>query len=417
MGMIQWLVARRPVAPAAVLSGYLFLHACSRREAPPDPASSPVATADASSIASEDLKLGPADRALSWTPEEQQAGYGHMDKLYPVRTIARARREPAAPFPLPEKLRDLSQLKVEGQYTIADFRERFRVAGMLIVKRGQIVYEHYAYGHSPTTKWTSWSVAKSIVSMLVGAAVQDGHIASLDDPASRYLRALADGPYAQVTLRQLMEMRTGVGWSEDYADPTSDVRTMRSPMREGSVAFVRYMNQKSRAAEPGARWNYNTGETYLLGAVLRAAVGNNLSSYLSRTIWSKFAMEDDGFWMLDGEHGDEQSGCCLSATLRDYARLGLFALRRGRLADGTAVLPAGYLDLATQRAQPDAPYGFMWWINDGSFSARGIFGQELRVYPASELVIVTHGLAATPRESFEYANHLFDGVDQALAMP
>lgn len=340
-----------------------------------------------------------------------------MDKLYAVRTISRAQREPLAPFPLPEKLRDLSQLQVEDQYSLADFRERYRVAGMLIVKRGQIVYEHYAYGHSAETKWTSWSVAKSVVSLLVGAAIHDGHIGSLDDLASHYLTALAGGPYAGVTLRQLMQMRTGVAWNEDYLDPDSDVRTMRSPMREGSVAFVRFMNGKARVAEPGTVWNYNTGETYLLGAVLRAAVGNNLSSYLSRTIWSRFAMGDDGFWMLDGEHGDEQSGCCLSATLRDYGRLGLFALRRGRLSDGTLVLPEGYLDQATQRSQPDAPYGFMWWINDGSYSARGIFGQELRVYSKSELVIVTHGLAKAPRESFEYANHLFDGIDRALEQP
>ena len=395
--------------PSFVLPCCLLLPACTRGEAAPDAAPSPVVGVDA--------KLGPADRALSWTPEQQQAGYGHMDKLYPVRAISRTRTEAKPAFPLPVKLRDLSQLKIEGRYSLADFRERYRVAGMLIVSRGQIVYEDYAYGHSSATKWTSWSVAKSIVALLVGTALQDGHIASLDDPASRYLTALADGAYRGVTIRQLMQMRTGVAWNEDYLDPASDVRTMRTPMREGSVAFVRYMSGKARAAEPGTVWNYNTGETYLLGAVLRGAVGNNLSSYLSRTIWSKFAMEDDGYWMLDGEHGDEQSGCCLSATLRDYARLGLFALQQGRLADGTAVLPEGYLQQATQRSQPEAPYGFMWWINQGSYSARGIFGQELRVYPASELVIVTHGLAKLPTESFEYASHLFDGINEALTQP
>jgi CubicO group peptidase (beta-lactamase class C family) len=390
----------------------LNVAACSRNPAAvpqPPPPSQPSAVEPGVDTS----KLGPRERPLFWTPEQQQAGYGHMDLIYPVRAIEHARQNSVAPFPLPVELRDLSKLQLPDAHSIDDFRTRFKIAGMLILKRGRVLYEQYAHGHTATTRWTSWSVAKSVVSLLVGAAVKDGFI-RLDARAAEYLPVLAEGSYAPVTVLQLMEMKTGVGWNEDYQDPSSDVNNMAPALRGGTLALARSLGGKPRVAEPGERWNYNTGETYLLGAVLRGAIGNNLSSYLSRKVWSRFAMESDGYWMLDSEYGDEQSGCCLSATLRDYGRIGLFALRGGTLPDGTSVLPDAYMAQSTQRKPPAPWYGRMWWLNDHSYSARGIFGQNIRIYPDDDLIIVTHGLSKAPAESFNYANRLFDGINEAL---
>jgi CubicO group peptidase (beta-lactamase class C family) len=359
------------------------------------------------------LKLGPPDRA--WTLEERRDSFANMDLLYATRGIARAGKTPVEPYPLPVALRDLSTVNVQGKYTVAAFQERFHVAGMLVIKGGSIVYEHYAHGHTPKTRWTSWSVAKSIVSLLVGAALQDGRIQSLDDRLSKYIPVLADGVYANVTIKNLLEMRSGVAWNEDYGNLDSDVSMLPRRKPRNTVGLFKYMNGRKRTAEPGTIFNYNTGETYLLGAVVRAAVGNNLTTYLSRTIWSRFAMEDDAYWTLDAEFGDEPGGCCLSATLRDFGRVGMFMLKHGHLPDGSSVLSEDYLKAATQRDTLNPPYAYQWWLNHGgSFSARGIHGQEIRVYPADELVIVTHAFSDGPVDSFEYASYLFDGIRDTL---
>lgn len=382
----------------------------------PEPASSKpdaaASTAPPAPVAIAPLQLGPPDRVLVWTPEQQRDGYANMDRVFPTRVISRERRDALPAFPLPVELRDLSQVNAFGMYTIEDFRKRYNVAGMLVIKRGKIVYEHYAHGHGPTTRWTSWSVAKSVVSLLVGAALHDGFIRSLDDALSDYVHALGKGPYAQVTIRNLLEMKSGVSWNEDYLDPQSDVSRLGLRARRDASGLIEFMNAKERIGEPGASFNYNTGETYLLGLVVRAAISNNLASYLSRTIWSRFAMESDGYWMLDAEHGDELGGCCMSATLRDYGRLGLFALRNGRLLDGTPALADGYAEQATRR--DGSPYGYLWWLNSGSFSARGIYGQEIRVFPADDLVIVTNAFSKLPVESFDYAGRLFEAIRDAL---
>ena len=170
--------------------------------------------------------------------------------------------------------------------------------------------------------------------MLVGAAVKDGFIPSIDVPVSNFIR-LRGSAYEQVTLRQAMTMSSGVAWNEDYADPQSDIA------RTGGSALdrLRFLLRKPTVAPPGSTFNYNTEETNLVGAVLRAAIGNNLATYLDDKILCLFGMEHDANWLLLSESGAEHGGCCLSATLRDYGRLGVFAMHDGLLTDGSSVLP------------------------------------------------------------------------------
>ena len=183
-------------------------------------------------------------------------------------------------------------------------------------------------------------------------------------------------------------MASGVAWNESYTDPNSDVA------RAGGVngiALFDYLGDLSAATEPGIRFNYNTGETNLVGALLRAAIGNNASSYLAAKVWRPF-MEHPASWSISS--GGELGGCCIHATLRDYARLGRFALRGGVLPDGTPTLPDGWILESTTGSKGNPGYGYLWWLWDtGAYAAIGIFGQLIWIDPRQDVVIVTHSAA------------------------
>ena len=166
-------------------------------------------------------------------------------------------------------------------------------------------------------------VAKSITSLLVGAAVRDGYIESVDEKVVDYLRVFKESAYAGATIRNVLHMASGVAWNEDYVDPQSDVN--RAPW--GTLSLQRFLRDKGAIAEPGTVFNYNTAESNLVGTLLRAAIGNNLSTYLSEKIWQPVGMETDAYWTLTEPGGGEFGGCCLSITLRDYARIGLCPAR------------------------------------------------------------------------------------------
>jgi CubicO group peptidase (beta-lactamase class C family) len=329
--------------------------------------------------------FGHPDSVLLWTAAERRAGFPSYDRIFPTRPIA-ASREPLALRPALDPW--------PRTIDIDSFMERDSVVGLVVVHGGGVLAERYADGHGPETRWVSYSMSKSVVSMLVGAALADGHIGSLEDPVTRYVPLLSGSAYEGVTIEDVLTMSSGVAWNEDYADPGSDVS---QEIHYGAVERLRFLGDRERVAEPGARFNYSTGEIFLAGAIVRGAVGNNLSAYLHQRIWEPFGMESDAHWMLVEPGGPKYAGCCISATLRDYARLGLFALRGGRLADGTAVLPDGWMSKATSPSPANPGYGYLWWLHeDGSFSARGIFGQLIHVDPALDLVVAMHGLWPEP---------------------
>lgn len=179
-------------------------------------------------------------------------------------------------------------------------------------------------------------------------------------------------------------MASGVSWNEDYADLESDVALAGGA---NGMTLFNYLSKLPAVASPGARFNYNTGETNLAGAVLRAAIGNNASTYLADKIWRPF-MEHPATWST--VEGGELGGCCIHATLRDYARIGLFALRDGILPNGERVLPEGWMRDATTGSKARADYGYLWWLRgDGAYAAIGIFGQLIWIDPQHEVVIVT----------------------------
>ncbi len=294
-----------------------------------------------------------------------------------------------------------------------------RNAGLIIVQDGKIRLEKYALGYAADGRWTSFSVAKSFTSTLVGAAVKDGFIKSLDDKVTAYIPGLKGSAYDDVSVRQLLTMTSGVQWNEDYTDPKSDVAqfNLQQPV-PGEDITVSYMKTLPREAPAGSKWVYKTGETNLIGVLVSSATGKTLSTYLSEKVWRPFGMEQNAVWML-GPTGHEISGCCLSASLRDYARFGEFILGGG-VAGGQKVLPDDWLAAATtKQADIDMPgrgYGYQWWTNDdGSFAAQGIFGQGIFIDPKRRLVIASNGNwpTATDPEGVGAAREAFYKAVQA----
>ncbi len=332
----------------------------------------------------------PTDRdVLFWPEETRNAAFRALD-AFPALADARVIEAGEATYPLP----DGAPLEL-GEFDLDAFMTSQNSAAIVVVHDGKVVLERYGLDFSAEGKWTSFSVAKSLTSTLVGAAIADGYIDSLDDPVSKYLPDMRGSAYDAVTIRQLLTMSSGVRWSEDYSDPQSDVARFPEhvPEDDGVDALIDYMRQLPREVEPGTRWLYNTGETNLIGVLVREATGKNLADYLSEKVWAPFGMEQDATWLLSGS-GSEISGCCIQAATRDMARFGLFAMGGG-MAGGKRVVPEGWFDEATRIAfetgRFDRGYAYQWWTYPGdAYAASGLFGQGIFVDPQRNLVIATN---------------------------
>jgi len=336
---------------------------------------------------------GAAVRALS-----------NCDQLFPTRNVARA--GPVRVLRRGETLDRVQFAEGGRNFDLKDFLAVNRVAGLLVLKDGNIVLESYELGIGPETRWASCSIAKSVTSVLVGAALQQGAIGGLDDLASSYVPELSDGCYESVTLRHLITMTSGVRWSEAYTDPNSERRKLlECQLTRKPGAILRHMQGLGRAGEPGSIWNYNTGDSYVLGAVLERATGQSLADYLSEKIWTRAGMERDARWGVESRGGMVLAGSGIYATLRDYGRFGQLIVDGG-IVDGIRVVPEGWIEesgSAQRIGGVEVGYGYMWWIRPesdpilrGSFQAEGIYGQCVYVHPAERVVIVVLSARSKP---------------------
>ena len=330
----------------------------------------------------------PTDRnVLFWTVPQRDAAFRSLDA---VAALAEANVIEAGgtAFPMPRGAPISIPMNVEIY-----MREQ-RTAGLVIIQDGKLRLERYGLGFDANGQWTSFSVAKSFTSTLVGAAIKDGFIKSIEDKVSDYIPNLKGSAYDAVSIKQLLTMTSGVRWNEDYEDKNSDVALFNEHKAEPGVdATVSYMRTLSREAPAGDKWAYKTGETNLIGVLVSSATGKTLSAYLSEKIWAPFGMEHNGSWLL-GSTGHEISGCCIQASTRDFARFGQFMLA-GAQIDGKPVLPEKWIAAATTRqadiGHPGKGYGYQWWTDDdGSFAAQGIFGQGIFIDPKRKLVIASN---------------------------
>ena len=327
---------------------------------------------------------------LFMSQAERRIAFAHFDVLFPTRVI----RSSGEASPLPSAPVDLSSVRFtanETDMTVGELLDSEHLMGLLVVQDGKVLMEHYAPDHGAEVPWVTFSVTKSVTSLLIGAALHDGYIDSVTDPIVKYLPRLAGSDYGESSVQDILQMASGIAWNEDYEDPESDVA--RAAALNG-VALTDYLAQLPRVAPPGTRFNYNTAESNLLGEVLRSALGMNAAPYLSQKIWQPMGMESDATWLLSLPEDRETGGCCISATLRDYARLGLLALADGVLPDGTRVLPEGWMAASTTPSRGYEGYGYKWWLDAaGRYGAYGIFGQVISVDPEAKLVIAVHSNA------------------------
>jgi len=330
----------------------------------------------------------PTDRnVLFWSIPQRDAAFRAMDRI-PLLSKSRIISAGKDVYPLPKGV------PLDVGIDVDAYMKDQRTAGLVIIQDGKIRFEKYGLGFSADGRWTSFSVAKSFTSTLVGAAIKDGYIKSIDDKVSDYIPDLKGSVYDNVTIKHLLTMTSGVKWNEDYADPKSDVALFNAHKAEPGVdVTVSYMRKLKREAPSGTKWVYKTGETNLVGVLVSSATKKNLSDNLSEKVWRPFGMEHNASWLL-GSTGHEISGCCLQASTRDFARFGLFILGGG-IAEGKSVLPDGWIaEATTKHADTDQAgygYGYQWWtVNDGSYAARGIFGQSIFIDPNRKLVIASN---------------------------
>ena len=305
-----------------------------------------------------------------------------------VRPLKRAAAEPVIRYKLYGEERSLD-----------DYLSRNRTTGLLVLKNDTIALERYQYDRTPEHRMASYSMAKTVVAMLVGIALSERAIGSLDDRADAYVRELAGTPYGATPLRHLLTMSSGVRFTEVYSG-VDDVATLArlSVLGEsdGGAATVAPFRTRDRA--PGERFSYSSAETQVLGLVLRAATGKPLAEYLSERIWQPMGAEADASWLID-KGGYEAAYFGINARLRDYARLGMLLAHDGAL-DGRQIIPAAWLRAATtppgkqfEPVHTGSPcgYGYQTWILPGrerQFMLRGLRGQNVLVDPKSKIVLV-----------------------------
>ncbi len=342
------------------------------------------------------------------TPDLAVSTFRHIDRLFPSSRIEPSRH----PRPLPPATRPLGDLRFRSKgraWDLYDYLAVNRVAGLLVLKDGAVARELYQYGNTPDTHWMSMSIAKSITSTLIGVALREGRIGSLDDRVTRYVAALKGSAYDDVSIRQLLTMTSGVRWNETYTDPSSDRRhLLEAQIAQRPGAALALMASLPRATTAGSALNYRTGDTIVAGQLVHDATGMALSKFLSERIWKPYGMESEATWWLTAPGGSEVAGSGFSATLRDYGRFGQYIVEHGVIG-GRDTLPDGWVRDAgsptTLTGGGRIDYGYFWWPTTATadspdpghaFQAVGIFGQFIYVNPDERVVIVVWSAQSKP---------------------
>lgn len=331
---------------------------------------------------------------LFWSEEERIRRFPLMQSIFPSIEVTTGK------YVFPLEKGKLLQPKWADSEDVVTYMKDNHIAGVIVLQNDQIRLEAYGKGVDQNTVWTSFSMAKSVSSMLLGIALKEGAVHSLEDSLAQYIPELKGKDYGKITVRQLLTMTSGIAWNEDYEDSLSDVAQMYLHPCEGQEAHIlTYMKPLHTVHPPGTFWHYNTGETDLLGVFIQKATGMSLAAYLSEKIWKPWGMAHKAYWLADECSGLNLGGSGLSATLRDYARLGTVMLHQGKKGEGT-MFSKEWSDSATaklyQTDEKSGGYGYLWWCNpNGSYTAIGIFGQMIYVNPKKNLVIAQ--IAAWPK--------------------
>lgn len=270
-----------------------------------------------------------------------------------------------------------------------------KTVAVVVIKNDSLLYEKYWGGYSDSSISNSFSVAKSITSLLIGAAIKEGKIKSVDELVGNYLPEFKEGRAGRLTIKHLLTMSSGSNWDESYANPLS----VTTESYYGTDLYKTATGVKI-VKEPGTYHSYKSGDTELLGLILEKATGASVSDYASKKLWQPLGAEHPAKWSTDKKSGKEKAFCCFNTNARDFARIGQLMLDSGKWK-GNSIIDPNYYHQSVRACQVpdegDAPcddYGYQWWIYPevpGVFYARGILGQYIIVIPAKKVVIVRLG--------------------------
>jgi CubicO group peptidase (beta-lactamase class C family) len=311
-------------------------------------------------------------------------------KIFPEHNIESSGH--AFQFHRTEKGRFPKSLSSEDKnYTFEEYLERNKTVAFLIIQNDTIQYENYFNGYDDSSIVASFSMAQSVTSMLIGCAIEDELIQSVNEPVTNYLPDLKENGFEKVTIEHALQMTSGIKFNESYANPFGHAATFYY-----GTNLRKAVNKLELESEPGKNFNYVSGDTQLLGMVLESALkGKTISAYLEEKLWKPMQMEFGASWSIDREkNGVEKTFCCLNARARDFAKLGRLYLNKGNW-NGKQLVPQSWVEQSTKLDYSSGAwfYQYQWWLptKDGDFMAQGILGQYIYVHPAKNLIIVRLG--------------------------
>ena len=324
--------------------------------------------------------------------------------------------------------KDYNKSEIPSRF-VQDMQQMGTIA-YLVIKDDSLRHEEYWDGYSDTSHTSSFSMAKTFISILVGIAVDEGKIQSLDEPVADFIPEYKEGKNASVTIRHLLTMSSGINFTEDYKNPFgfpaeayygSDLRKL----------IFRY----EAVGDPGKQFEYFSGNTELLSFALSKAVGASIAEYAAEKLWQPIGAAHDAFWSLDHKDGDEKAYCCFNSNARDFARIGKLYLDSGRY-NGKQLVPEKYVLESVQPSPaidndlnaPNKRYGYSWWLLPdyhpagwagkglNIFYARGILGQYIIMIPEVKMIIVRLGKMRSSEQASGHPVDLFWYIDAALEM-
>jgi CubicO group peptidase (beta-lactamase class C family) len=346
----------------------------------------------------EPSEVPPAVQLLRWRMNDADINsltFRSMDTLFNTRSVPRS--GPIWRLEKSERPLEFSYTHEGQSYTPEQFLDRTYTDALMVMKDGRIVYENYRNNSNERTRFMGWSMTKSLTSILVGLALEQGKIRSIDDRIETYLPELQGGGYEGATIRQILQMRSGVSYEEryDFENPGTAASNHISALVKNVSRFADPARTIARAHGPGEEFEYKTLDTAVLGWLLERVTDGNVAAYMAQHLWEPLGAEYDGFFIMDGPPGAgrEFTGAGFNATLRDYARVGLMMLDGGR-GNGRQIVPAEWVTLSTQpfgdaSRGSRSGYGMQWWtFGDSAYSAVGLQGQFIYVDPATRTVVV-----------------------------
>ncbi len=367
-----------------------------------------------------------------FTGAEQYEWLHRLATVFPAQKIKRS--DDPFRFPARKSMVLPETYEFEGQHrSTLSYLNETDTAALLIIHKGKIRYESYWLTAAEDVHWMSFSVAKSFLSAMVGIAVHEGQIGSIEEPITAYVPELEDSAYAGVRIKDVLQMSSGARWNEDYSDPDSDIIRFANVWANG-YSLDEFTASLVREREPGTVNYYNSMDTQALAMMMVRATGMSLSAYAEQKLWQPLGMEKDAYWLID-EDGMEMAAGGLQLVARDYAKLGQLYLQKGAWR-GEQLIPEPWV---IESLTPDAPhlmaeahpeyplsYGYQWWIlpgQEGEYSALGVYNQAIYVNPARNLVIVKlsansdYGLTDTEESYREFEGfELFRAIGRALGI-